>query len=154
MDATTYWPDTVLSTATAFLWCTTFTVSLPMSINLNHSQKLNDICDIVCRYIILLLVAWIFCLSGVCVSWIWLRTNNKYEFLEEAKELEHKLYQKRVMKCALVFGSFATLFLTLHFVFVRLEHKVERQLQDISHNATLESLHAMEAMLENETAPT
>ena len=100
----------------------------------------------------MLIVAWLFCFAGVCVAWIWLRTNNKYEFLEEAKEIEHKLYQKRVMKCALVFGSFATLFLTLHFIFARLEHQVEHELQEISHNATLESLHAVEDMLENTTA--
>ena len=99
----------------------------------------------------MLVVAWLFCFAGVCVSWIWLRTNNKYEFLEEAKEIEHKLYQKRVMKCALVFGAFATVFLTLHFILFRQEHAVEQELEQISQNVTLDSLHSMEAMLQNQT---
>ena len=119
--------------------------------NLNDSTNAVDICDVICHYIILLVIAWLFCFAGVCVSWIWLRTNNKYEFLEEAKEIEHKLYQKRVMKCALVFGGFATLFLTLHFILIRQEHDVEEKLKQISQNVTLESLHSMEAMLENQT---
>lgn len=97
------------------------------------------------------MVAWIFCFSTVCTAWLWLRTNNKYECLEEAQAAEHKLYQKRVMKTAVVFCSLSSIFITLHFIFTNLEHDVEVKIVQMSRNTTLESLHSLEQIVQNST---
>lgn len=94
-------------------------------------------------------MSWLFSLACFGTVWIWLRTYNKYEYLEEERQVAHALHQKRVMKCACVLSAFAIVFMLLHFIFSSIEDEMDVQLKKATQNATLASLQGLENMEQN-----
>ena len=105
-------------------------------------------------YMILLIVAWLFCASSIAAAWTWLRSYTRYEVLESDLNVQHQLYLHRIVKASLLFCSLALVFLTLHFVFAQAESEVETEMKSSTHNMTMETLHSLEKYLESEANET
>ena len=81
-------------------------------------------------FIIFLIIAWLSCLCGIYITWLWLKTYNKYKPISPEDTLKVTTRQKRLIKISLVCSCITILFLLAHFIVKSTEDYIEQELQD------------------------
>ena len=81
-------------------------------------------------FIIFLIIAWLSCLCGIYITWLWLKTYNKYKPISPEDTLRVTTRQKRLIKISLIFSCITVSFLLAHFIIKSTEDYIEEELQD------------------------